>query len=206
MFFIKSVWRVRKHETQSYRESCVFHFSHFDLYINIYIYIISKSLIWHFLVDTMSNLDLPSRGLPVIITEESVCMVLSITGNSLVCIAAYRNPNLRSTTNLYIIALAVSDLLCAAIEMPSTFTTLIIGRWDFGDILCQIQGSRLVYLPIMLPRQPLVRQRLTVTWKLWRRTTIIRFSRPADLRYGWVACGFPLLFTCWLSESQIGSE
>ena len=37
MFFIKSVWRVRKHETQSYRESCVFHFSHFDLYINIYI-------------------------------------------------------------------------------------------------------------------------------------------------------------------------
>ena len=73
-----------------------------------------------------------------------MCMVLciiSVTGNSLVCIAAYRNPNLRSTTNLYIIALAVSDLLCATIEMPLTFTTLIIGRWDFGDTLCQIQGS-----------------------------------------------------------------
>ena len=25
------VWRVRKHETQCYRESCVFHFSHFEL-------------------------------------------------------------------------------------------------------------------------------------------------------------------------------
>ena len=36
---IKSVWWVRKHETQSYRESCVFHFSHFELYIYIYIYI-----------------------------------------------------------------------------------------------------------------------------------------------------------------------
>ena len=99
----------------------------------------------------MSNLDLPSRGLPVIITEESVCMVLSITGNSLVCIAAYRNPNLRSTTNLYIIALAVSDLLCATIEMPSTFTTLIIGRWDFGDILCQIQGSGGVFANYVTP-------------------------------------------------------
>lgn len=32
MFFIKYVWRVRKHETQSYRESCVFHFSHFEQY------------------------------------------------------------------------------------------------------------------------------------------------------------------------------
>ena len=68
------------------------------IYIYIYIYIISKSLIWHFLVDKMSNLDLPSRGLPVIITEASVWMVLciiSISGNSLVCIAACRNPKLR---------------------------------------------------------------------------------------------------------------
>ena len=156
----------------------------------------------------MSNLDLPSRGLPVIINEASVCMVLciiSITGNSLVCIAAYRNPNLRSTTNLYIIALAVSDLLCATIEMPLTFTTLIIGRWDFGDTLCQIQGSVGVFANYVTSAT-LGLTALTVTWKLWRRTTTIRFFRQADLRYGWVACGFPLLFTCWSSESQIGSE
>ena len=31
--------RVRKHETQSYRESCVFHFSHFELYIYLYMYV-----------------------------------------------------------------------------------------------------------------------------------------------------------------------
>ena len=35
---------MRKHETQSYRESCVFHFSHFELYIYIYmlVYIIKS--------------------------------------------------------------------------------------------------------------------------------------------------------------------
>ena len=33
-----SVWRVRKHETQSYRESCVFHFSHFEIHIYIYMW------------------------------------------------------------------------------------------------------------------------------------------------------------------------
>ncbi|CAH3118214.1 unnamed protein product [Pocillopora meandrina] len=69
----------------------------------------------------MSNLELPSRSLLVFITEASVCIALSITsiiGNSLVCVATYRNSNLRSTTNLYIIALAV-----------------------FGDALCQFQGS-----------------------------------------------------------------
>ena len=91
----------------------------------------------------MSNLELPNRSLPVLLIEASICVALNITsiiGNSLVCMAAYRNPNMPSTTNLYIIALAVSDLLCATIEMPLVSTTLIIGRWDFGDAVCQMQG------------------------------------------------------------------
>ena len=91
----------------------------------------------------MLNSELPSRSLPVVITEASVCIALcivSIIGNSLVCIAAYRNSNLRSTTNLYIIALAVSDLLCGTVVMTLASATLIIGRWVFGDPLCQFQG------------------------------------------------------------------
>ena len=91
----------------------------------------------------MLNSELPSRSLPVVITEASVCIALCIVciiGNSLVCIAAYRNSNLRSTTNLYIIALAVSDLLCGIVAMPLASATLIFGRWVFGDALCQFQG------------------------------------------------------------------
>ena len=38
---------------------------------------------------------------------------------------------------------------------------------------------------------------------MWRRTTTSRFFRPADLRYGWVACGFPKHFTRSLPELQI---
>ena len=79
----------------------------------------------------MSNLELPSRSLLVFITEASVYIALSLTsiiGNSLVYVATYRNSNLRSTTNLYIIALAVSDLLCGIVDMPLASTTLIIKR------------------------------------------------------------------------------
>ena len=64
--------------------------------------------------------------------------------------------------------------------------------------------AQLMYLPIILPRQTLVWQRFNRYMKIVKRTTTIRFFRLADLRYGWVACGFPLHFTCWLSESQIG--
>ena len=91
----------------------------------------------------MLNSELPSRSLPVVITEASVCIalcIISVTGNSLVCMATCRNSNLRSTTNLYIIALAVSDLLCGIVEMPLASATLIFGRWVFGDALCQFQG------------------------------------------------------------------
>ncbi|XP_022794754.1 beta-1 adrenergic receptor-like [Stylophora pistillata] len=91
----------------------------------------------------MSNLVLPHRSLEVIITEAIVCLALNITsfiGNVMVCLAVFKNRNLRSTTNLYITALAISDLLCATVEMPLTAATLIIGRWDFGDAVCQIQG------------------------------------------------------------------
>ena len=89
----------------------------------------------------MWNLELPSRSIAVVVIEASICVALNITGfigNSLVCIAAYKHLNLRS--NLYIIALAVSDLLVATIEMPLTSSTLIVGKWDFGNALCQIQG------------------------------------------------------------------
>lgn len=78
-----------------------------------------------------------------VVTESGVCLalnIISIVGNSLVCLAVYRNRNLRSTTNVYIIALAVSDLLVAMIEMPLASATLIIGRFDFGFALCQLQG------------------------------------------------------------------
>ena len=66
--------------------------------------------------------------------------VVSIVGNVLVCLAVYKNPKLRSSTNLYIIALAASNLLCATVEMPSASAVLITGRWNFGDSVCQIQG------------------------------------------------------------------
>lgn len=91
----------------------------------------------------MSSLELPNRGLIIVIIEASVCLLLNIIsflGNSLVCLAVYKNPKLRSTINMYIIALAVSDLLCATLEMPLASAVLILGKWDFGVPLCEIEG------------------------------------------------------------------
>ena len=87
--------------------------------------------------------DLKSRGLFLTIVEVSslvILNVLSLTGNTLVCISVYKNARLRTTTNLYIIALAVSDLLSAVFVMPLGTGVLITGKWSFGGVLCQLHA------------------------------------------------------------------
>ena len=66
--------------------------------------------------------------------------IMSLGGNIMVCIAVYRNTRLRSTTNIYIIALAISDLLSAIFVMPFAAGVLISGRWPFGKVLCQVNA------------------------------------------------------------------
>lgn len=92
--------------------------------------------------ETMSP-ELPPRSLPIIVVESTVCLglnVASLVGNIMLCLAVYRNPRLRSTINLYIIALSIGDLTCAILEMPLTFWTFIVGKWVFGDSVCQVHG------------------------------------------------------------------
>ena len=66
--------------------------------------------------------------------------IISLLGNVLVCLSVYRNNRLRTTTNLYIIALAVTDLIAATFVMPLATGVLITGRWPFGETACQIHA------------------------------------------------------------------
>ena len=66
--------------------------------------------------------------------------IISLLGNVLVCLSVYRNNRLRTTTNLYIIALAVTDLIAATLVMPPATGVLITGRWPFGETACQIHA------------------------------------------------------------------
>ena len=87
--------------------------------------------------------DLSSRSVfltTVEITSLVILNVLSLTGNTLVCISVYKNKRLRTTTNLYIIALAVSDLLSAVFVMPFGSGVLITSQWVFGGTICQLHA------------------------------------------------------------------
>ena len=87
--------------------------------------------------------DLNSRSLFLTILEVSslvILNVLSLAGNTLVCISVYKNTRLRTITNLYIIALAASDLLSAVFVMPFVGGVLITSEWIFGGVICQLHA------------------------------------------------------------------
>ncbi|KAL6096602.1 npffr2 [Pungitius sinensis] len=65
-----------------------------------------------------------------------VCMV----GNGVVCFLVLRSKNMRTVTNLFILNLAISDLLVGIFCMPTTLVDNIITGWPFGSLVCKLSG------------------------------------------------------------------
>ena len=70
----------------------------------------------------------------------AIVNTMAISGNISVCYAVYRNQRLRSVSNMFVVALAVSDLLISVSCMPLSVATLVQSRWVFGTTVCQLQG------------------------------------------------------------------
>ena len=70
----------------------------------------------------------------------SQAMVLSLLGNSLFCLAFYRNRRLRTITNIYLLSLAMADLTVATFVFPSVLLASGLRRWPFSHGFCQFTG------------------------------------------------------------------
>ena len=68
----------------------------------------------------------------------SIIGILGFIGNSLVVIVVAFNPNMRSTTNILIINLAIADLLFVIFCIPFTATDYVFPYWPFGEIMCKV--------------------------------------------------------------------
>ena len=98
--------------------------------------------------------ELNSRGLLLTSVEAGSMLLLnifSLLGNILTCIAVYRNTRLRTTTNIYIPALAAVDLLSASLALLMSTAVLISGRWPFGEALCKINPFIVTYVTYISP-------------------------------------------------------
>lgn len=73
----------------------------------------------------------------------SILIVLGATGNSFVVMAVIRKPAMRTARNVFIINLAISDLLLCLVTMPLTLMELLSQYWPLGDtpFACKLVGT-----------------------------------------------------------------
>ena len=84
-----------------------------------------------------------------LIAMHSIVFAAGFIGNSLVCLAVYRNHSMRTVTNYFIVNLAVADLLVILICLPPTVLWDVTETWFLGLRLCKavpyLQVSRINY-------------------------------------------------------------
>ncbi|PAV89856.1 hypothetical protein WR25_00703 [Diploscapter pachys] len=67
-----------------------------------------------------------------------VIFLLSVIGNLLVILVIIQQRAMRSITNIYLMNLAVTDLLLSVVCMPPTLVGMVIQCWPFGDFACRL--------------------------------------------------------------------
>ena len=102
-------------------------------------------------MDESLSLELPKRSDHLLWTETVLFALINLAaffGNLSVCFAVYRNQRLRTLTNMFVVALAVSDILISMCSMPFSVATLFRGRWIFDVNLCRFQGFAMFTLAL----------------------------------------------------------
>ncbi|XP_076360965.1 pinopsin-like isoform X1 [Tachypleus tridentatus] len=82
-------------------------------------------------------------GLPVVVVMSLIIVVIMFTavvGNVLVILTVYKQKNMTSKTNVFLVNLAITDTLTAILNMPVSLITMINGDWIFGDVFCKLNG------------------------------------------------------------------
>lgn len=80
----------------------------------------------------------------IIVAEATTLILINLTssiGNVLVALTMYKSPRLRTTSDIYIFALSVLDLMWSTCVMPMTTIALLTGKWNFSETVCEFQAS-----------------------------------------------------------------
>ena len=87
--------------------------------------------------------ELASRSEGLVWIETILFAVINVAaffGNLSVCYAVYRNQRLRTLSNMFVVALAVSDVLMSTCCMPFSVATLLQGQWVLTETACHFHG------------------------------------------------------------------
>ncbi|KAM8953974.1 G-protein coupled receptor 83-like [Pelodytes ibericus] len=74
----------------------------------------------------------------LLIIAYSVIIFMSLFGNMLVCHVVMKNKRMHSATSLFIVNLAISDIMITLLNTPFTLVRFVNSSWVFGKDMCHI--------------------------------------------------------------------
>ncbi|XP_065336735.1 cholecystokinin receptor type A-like [Cloeon dipterum] len=74
----------------------------------------------------------------LIVPLYAIIFILSILGNSLVVITLMQNRRMRTVTNVFLLNLAIADLLLGVFCMPFTLVGQLLSNFIFGYAMCKV--------------------------------------------------------------------
>ncbi|KAL2094685.1 hypothetical protein ACEWY4_009404 [Coilia grayii] len=115
------------------------YFSQFYVFMN-------HSTFWNFslddeLYDSGAKDEMESQNptmKALLIVAYSVIIVISLFGNSVVCHVVIKNKRMHSVTSLFIMNLAIADLMITLLNTPFTLVRFVHSTWVFGKVMCHV--------------------------------------------------------------------
>lgn len=80
----------------------------------------------------------PEPGEWALIVTYMLTFCVGLIGNFLVCFAIWRNKNMRTITNMFIVNLSVADLAVIILCLPSALLVDVTQTWFLGTAFCKI--------------------------------------------------------------------
>ncbi|XP_041357708.1 cholecystokinin receptor type A-like [Gigantopelta aegis] len=87
-------------------------------------------------VDHVTRYSVLQLSAEIQIALYSIIFLLSVTGNILIIVTLIQNKRMRTVTNVFLLNLAISDLLLAVFCMPFTLVPVLLQNFIFGAVMC----------------------------------------------------------------------
>ncbi|GIX73185.1 neuropeptide F receptor [Caerostris darwini] len=127
---------------------------------------ISRSSLLKRLQPYMNNRAIDDAALAILLTVYIILIVTGATGNGLVCIAVARKAAMRTARNVFIINLAISDLILCLFTMPFSLVEITMKFWPLGVLPCKLvaglQGTSIFVSTISITAIALDRYKVIV--------------------------------------------
>lgn len=85
---------------------------------------------------TLPSYNLPRLSAEIQIAFYSIIFLLALVGNLLIIVTLVQNKRMRTVTNVFLLNLAISDLLLALVCMPFTLVPVLLMDFIFGKFMC----------------------------------------------------------------------